>query len=73
VDYILTPTELTFPADSEQGDTVCTDIEIIDDEAVENNEYFTVELSTNDSNVQLLPFYRRRRFHIYDNDGKIDQ
>ena len=46
--------ELTFPADSEQGDTVCTDIDIIDDEAVEDYEYFYVELSTNDSDVQLL-------------------
>ena len=65
--------ELTFPAGSEQGDTVCTDIDIIDDEAVENDyEYFYVELSTNDTDVQLLSYYRRRGFCIYDNDGKID-
>ena len=53
---------------------MCTDIDIIDDEAVENYEYFYVELSTNDSNVQLLRYYQRRGFcyRIYDNDGKID-
>ena len=76
MDYFLTLTELTFPAGSEQGDTVCTDIDIIDDEAVENSEYFYVELSTNDSNVQLLilRYYQSRGFcyRIYDNDGKID-
>ena len=71
MDYLLEPTELTFPADSEQGDTVCVDVEIIDDEAVENSEYFYVELSTNDIDVQLLSYYQRRRFYIDDNDGKI--
>ena len=71
MDYFLAPTELTFPADSEQGDTVCVDVEIIDDEAVENPEYFNVELSTNDIDVQLLNYYQRRGFYIDDNDGKI--
>ena len=71
MDYILTPTELAFPADSQQGDVVCTDVEIIDDDVVENYEYFYVELSTNDSDVQLLSYYRRRRIYIYDDDGKI--
>ena len=71
MDYFLAPTELTFPVDSEQGDTVCVDVEIIDDEAVENPEYFNVELSTNDIDVQLLSYYRRRGFYIDDDDGKI--
>ena len=71
MDYSLTPTELTFPADSEQGDVECVEVEIIDDEAVENSETFFVELSTNDSDVQLLSYYLRRGFYINDNDGKI--
>ncbi len=50
---------------------MCADIEIIDDEAVENNKYFYVELSTSDSDVQLLTYYQRKGFYIYDNDGKI--
>ena len=51
---------------------MCTDIDIIDDEAVEDYEYFYVELSTNDTDVQLLSYYQRKGFFIYDNDGKID-
>ena len=39
MDYFLTPIELTFPADSQQGDVECVDVEIIDDEAVETYEY----------------------------------
>ncbi len=73
MDYFLIPTELTFPADSEQGDTVCVDVQIFDDEAVENYEYFYVDLSTNDSDVQLLTYYQRRGFYIDDNDGKTDR
>lgn len=65
------PTELTFPEDSQQGDLQCVDVDIIDDEAVENYEYFYVELSTDDADVQLLSYYQRRRFSINDNDGKI--
>ena len=71
VDYSLTPTELTFLTDSEQGDTKCIEVEIFDDEAVENSEAFYVELSTDDSDVQLLDYYKRRGFYIDDNDGKI--
>ena len=63
------PTELTFPDGSQQGALECVDVEIIDDEAVENSEYFNVELSTNDSSVQLLSYYQRKRFYIYDSDG----
>jgi hypothetical protein len=51
---------------------MCADIEIIEDEVVENYENFYVELSTNDSDVQLLSQYQRRGFYIYDNDGKTD-
>lgn len=71
VDYSLTPTELTFPTDSEQGDIQCVEVEIFDDEAVENSEAFYVELSTDNSDVQLLDYYKRRGFYIDDNDGKI--
>ena len=72
VDYALTPAELTFPADSEQGDLVCIDMEIIDDLAVENNESFYVELSTNDSKVQLLDYCQRKVVNIIDSDGEIE-
>lgn len=44
-------------------------MEIIDDEAVETYEYFYVEFSTNDSDVQLLDYYALREFYIDDNDG----
>ena len=71
VDYSLTPTELIFPTDSEQGDIQCVEVEIFDDEAVENSEAFYVELSTDNSDVQLLDYYKRRGFYIDDNDGKI--
>ena len=71
VDYALTPEKLTFPVDSEQGDLVCIDMEIIDDLAVENKESFYVELSTNDSNVQLLDYCQRKSIYIIDSDGEV--
>ena len=71
VDYFLTPTELTFQDGSPQGAIECVDVQIIDDETVENSETFYIELSTNDSNVQLLSYYQRRGYYIYDSDGKI--
>ena len=72
VDFFLMPTELTFPVDSQQGDIVCTDVEIIDDEAVENYETFYIELSTDDANVQLLSYCQHKEYTIYDDDGNAD-
>lgn len=70
VDYILTPTDLIFQVGSQQGTLVCTDIDIIDDDVVESSEYFYVDLTTNDTQVQILNFGQRKYVRIYDNDGK---
>lgn len=64
------PTELTFPAGSQQGDLECIEIDIVDDTAVENYETFYVELSTSDMNVQLLSYCHRTSVSIYDTDGE---
>ena len=65
------PTELTFPAGSQQGDTECTVIDIIDDDAVEISETFYMELSTNDPDIQLLSYCQHTPVSIHDTDGKV--
>ena len=37
---------LVFPAGSSEGDTECVDIQIIDDDKIENNEEFSVQLDS---------------------------
>ena len=56
------PTELTFPAGSQPGDTECTEIDIIDDDVVEISETFYVELSTNDPDIQLLSYCQHSQY-----------
>lgn len=70
-DYVLPPTDLTFPTGSQQGSMQCAMIAIIDDVAVENEESFHVQLTTNDARVEFSPIYQQALLSIVDNDGKI--
>lgn len=70
MDYILNLADLIFPSGSQQGAVVCMDIDIIDDEVVEHTETFHVNLTANDTKVQILSFGQQNRVTIYDNDGK---
>ena len=42
-----------FPSGSTDSDTVCVDIAILDDNAVEGNHSFTLTLTTSDPDVML--------------------
>ena len=48
--------------------TTCFGIPLMEDQLVERDEYFTVELSTQDSSVILMP--QNATIIIRDNDGK---
>lgn len=70
MDYILNPTDLTFPSGSQQGTRVCTNVDIIDDEFVEYTETVYVNLTTNDVKVRILSAVQQKRIFIHDNDGE---
>lgn len=70
-DYIADPTDIVFPAGSARGDSQCAEIDIIDDEPVESRETFYVELSANDSRIEIFEVCRRIQVDISDNDCKL--
>ena len=55
---MTTPIEITFEPQRRRRNAempYCTDITIIPDDSFERDEYFLLELSTNDEDVLLLP------------------
>ena len=73
-DYILLPTDLTFPVGSQKGARQCVIVNITDDEVVEYQEYFYIELITNDTCIEILRIRGQQalqRICIRDNDGKF--
>ncbi|MCG8620860.1 MAG: hypothetical protein MJE68_02510 [Proteobacteria bacterium] len=71
MDYELDPTVLTFPNGSVQGDRQCVTVSINDDVAVENNEYFYMNLTSSDELVEVSNICQRAIITIIDTDGKI--
>lgn len=69
VDYMLSPTDLTFPAGSQQGSQQCVTVAITDDVSVENKETFNLQLSTTDANVRIA-LCDRSSVVINDNDSE---
>ena len=57
-----------FASGSANGTTMCVDIFVQDDEALEGNQTFTVAIATSDSNVVLDTDVTV--ISIMDNDGK---
>ena len=70
MDYILDPTDITFPTGSAQGVRQCVTVSVTDDVAVENNENFQMVLTTADAHVEFSSICQRTTFTIYDNDGE---
>ena len=68
-DYLVVPQiEVTFPVSSVNGTVQCTEIEIVDDRALEGEHNFTVEiLSTNPPISADEP--SKATVIILDNDG----
>lgn len=71
MDYEFDPTVLTFPNGSAQGDRQCVTVSIIDNVAVENNEYFHMNLTSSDERVEVSNICQQAIFWIIDTDGKI--
>ena len=68
IDFNSTTSSLLFtPTNS--GDPQCTDISIVDDTILENDEVFSVELSTNDLDVDFET--ASAMVTISDNDGRV--
>ena len=65
-DYTSTETDLTFTPGS---DRLCVNIPITNDAVVEENENFTVTVTTNDPTVQTGP-NSNSTVTIIDNDGR---
>ena len=57
-----------FTAGGQAGDTHCVEIVVIDDRCVEEDEYFSVNLTTSDENVKFHINYAAIR--ILDDDGE---
>ena len=53
----------------ENTDCRCIDIELVDDNVFENNEQFTVNLSTDDASAAISPQSSSTTVTITDNDG----
>ena len=59
---------MTFGAGSDKGDSYCFTYTIVDGECVEDDEYFSVELTTKDNCVKFYISYAY--VYIIDNDCK---
>ena len=70
VDYELNPAVLTFPAGSAQGARQCVTVSVIDDVAVENDEYFHMVLTSSDAQFEASSICQRAQFIIIDTDSK---
>ena len=53
IDFVGLSTVEVFPSGSSDGDTICVNITIIDDNILEGEQIFTLTLSTADKNVIL--------------------
>ena len=73
IDYILMPTDLSFPVGSQRGARQCMTLNITDDAVVENQESFYVRLTTNDTRIEIFRLRGRQALQqvcINDNDSK---
>lgn len=66
-DYINISLNQTFATESTNGAANCVSISIVDDDALEGNETFAVELATLDRDVIIMN--NKTTIIITDNDG----
>ena len=52
-DFVMTTSDQTFISGSSNGSTRCLNVSIHEDNTLEGNQIFSVNLSTEDSNVVL--------------------
>ncbi len=66
-DFETTPLTLTFPSGAMDGDSLCGNVSIIDDSALEGEETFTVTLDVTDGSATVGN--NATTIHISDDDG----
>ena len=67
-DFAVLDTALTFPDGSRAGDKLKVNVKVIDDQLVELDEEFWVEITSEDERVQFVA--KAAKITIIDNDGK---
>ena len=67
-DFALMDTALTFPDGSIAGDELKVSVKVIDDQLVELDEQFWVEITSEDERVQFVT--KAAKITVIDNDGK---
>ena len=72
IDYISpsSPHQM-FAFGSTDGTTECVNIVIVDDDALEGNQTFTVSLKTQDPNDEVMVVANLTRITIIDNEGNV--
>ena len=71
-DYIRpTSSHHMFASGSSDGTTECVNIMIVDDDALEGNQTFTVSLRTADTNDEVMVVANLTRITIIDDDSKL--
>lgn len=72
VDYTsITSLTLTFPMGSVEGSSLCATVNITDDDVVENNEVFSLSITSIDTRVSLSPIFSVASVIIHDSDGML--
>ena len=67
-DFAVLDMALTFPDGSRAGDKLKVNVKVIDDQLVELDEEFWVEITSEDEHVQFVA--KAAKITIIDNDGK---
>jgi paraquat-inducible protein B len=67
-DFAVLDADLVFPNGSTAGDKLKVNVKVIDDQLVERDEQFWVEIASEDEHVQFAT--KSARITIIDNDGK---
>lgn len=71
MDYTGTMAVVIFPKSSVEGDTVCADIQILDDDALECSQNFIVSIESATLGTDIPDSQDEAVVTIEDNDGKF--
>ena len=71
VDYDGTPVVVEFPIWSVQGDSACTNVDILEDMILECSQHFTVAITDATLGTDFSGPQSSAVIYIYDNDGEL--
>ena len=70
MDFDGSPLVVVFPISSVQGDTECADVPIVNDDALECEQYFTVFIESATLGTNISTMQPEAHVTIVDNDSK---